>query len=174
MGKRIVSSLATTVLALAFVPLAIVTRGDERESRAPLMVSTTPVYWSMALWMVVLAVFLMAAPDYFFGPTWHYFNQLPHNGFWMGLCCLWLGGVQVIALLKHWGRGKLGFLFFLDGFVFWTSGLLIAAAGLIGKQGLLEAPFMLYAGAHNFLHSAILMSESRKESEPSTKGRHAR
>jgi hypothetical protein len=171
-GQRLIRTCATTLLALALIPFAIVGKGDERKRRGPLRLSPLPVYWSFALYMLLLGVFLMLAPPSFFGPSWHFFKQLPQNGFWMGLCCLWLGGFQVIALWQRWGYGKLSFLFFLNGFVFWTSGLSIATAGYLGHQGVMEAPFMCYAGIHAFVHSGVLMIEARRH--PETKGRHAK
>jgi hypothetical protein len=47
----------------------------------------------------------------------------------------------------------------LTGFVFWTSGLLLGAEGLLGHQGLMEAPFMLFVGAHKFVISTGLRNK---------------
>jgi hypothetical protein len=168
-GGRLTRTCATAVLSLALIPLTVTGGGRER---GRVSYNSEPVYWSFALWLLVLAMFLIVAPDNFFGPSWHYFHQLPQNGFWMGLCCFWLSGFQIITLKRGWGKGMLAVLLFCGGFVFWTSGLLIGAAGILGHQGLMEAPFMMYAGAHNFAHSAVLMYESRKGCQP--KGRHAK
>lgn len=131
--------------------------GDSHPRRS-IMMSTTPVYWSFTLWTVILGIVLMAAPKSWFGPTWHYFPQLPHNGFGMGLCLSILSLIQVVALKRAWSARVLSILFFLNGFVYWTAGIVLGAEGLLGHQGLMEAPFMLYVGAHAFAHSAALMA----------------
>lgn len=125
------------------------------------------VYWAFVWWTIALGVVLMAAPGSWFGPSWHFFKQFPQDGFWMGLCCTMLGMWQLLALWRGRQLGTppgrlLGVLFFLSGFVFWTSGMALGAAGLLGHQGLMEAPFMLYAGAHKFAYSADLMARSRE------------
>jgi hypothetical protein len=130
------------------------------------------VYWAFAWWNIALGVVLECAPESWFGPSWHFFTQLPGNGFWMGLCCTMLGAWQLLSLWR--GRQRctppgvlLAVLFFLSGFVFWTSGMTLAAAGLLGHQGLMEAPFMCYAGAHMFAYAADLMARARAvDSEP--------
>lgn len=128
------------------------------------------VYWSFALWTVALGAVLMAAPDNWFGPSWSYFSQLPHNGFAMGVCCAGLGGLQALTLLQHaCGRDLayrvLAWLFFLAGFVYWTAGIILGAEGLLGHQGLMEAPFMLYAAAHQFSYSAALLTHARRKTD---------
>lgn len=116
------------------------------------------VYWSFASWTIVLGAVLMLAPKNWFGPSWSYFPQLPHNGFGMGLCCVILGGLQILTLKRGGTDRTLAILFFLSGFVYWTAGIILSAEGLLGHQGLMEAPFMLYVGAHKFTHSAKLMA----------------
>jgi hypothetical protein len=118
------------------------------------------VYYSFAIWTVALGLLLMAAPDSWFGPSWSYFPQLPHNGFGMGVCCTVLGLLQLVTLWRHGADRTLSVLFFLSGFTFWTAGIILAAEGLLGHQGLMEAPFMLYVGAHKFTHSAKLMADA--------------
>lgn len=127
------------------------------------------VYWSLAWFTILLGVVLTMAPENWFGPSWHFFKQFPSNGFWMGLCCTTLGTWQMITLWRARqsttvpGR-HLGILFFLSGFVFWTSGMTLGAAGLLGHQGLMEAPFMLYVGAHHLIYSAVLLSKDSHDS----------
>jgi hypothetical protein len=118
------------------------------------------VYWSFAAWTILLGLFLLCAPQSWYGPSWSYFPQLPHNGYGMGVCLIILASLQVWTLYRR-GRDKtLSILFFLSGFVYWTSGIILAAEGLLGHQGLMEAPFMLYVGAHKFTHSAKLMADA--------------
>lgn len=119
------------------------------------------IYWSFAAWTVGLGLFLVVAPDDWYGPTWSYSDILPHNGFYMGWTCLSLGVSQLWALWKGYSAKVLSILFFLSGFVFWTAGISLAAEGLAGHTGLMEAPFMLYVGAHKFAHSAALMALAR-------------
>jgi hypothetical protein len=116
------------------------------------------LYYTFATWTVCLGVLLIVAPQSWYGPSWAYFKQLPHNGFGMGVCCISLGGLQLLVLWRNCRRQLLATLFFLSGFVFWTAGLILGAEGLLGHQGLMEAPFMLYVGAHKFGHSALLAS----------------
>lgn len=120
-----------------------------------------PVYWSFAAWTMSLGLLLILAPLNWYGPSWSYFPQLPHNGYGMGICCLSLGTLQAIALWRRASYRTLSILFFLSGFVFWTAGIILGAEGLLGGQGLMEAPFMLYVGAHKFSHSAALMAHGR-------------
>lgn len=120
------------------------------------------VYWSFASWTMVLGTVLMVAPNSWFGPSWHYFPQLPHNGFGMGLCCIILASLQLWTLHRRGSDKTLSILFFLSGFTYWTAGIILAAEGLLGHQGLMEAPFMLYVGAHKFTHSAKLMADGAR------------
>lgn len=122
----------------------------------PIVMATAPVYWSFAVWTIALGVALMCAPPWWFGPSWSYFPQLPHNGFGMGLCCSILGGLLVISLRLNANAKTLSGLFFLLGFVYWTAGTILGAEGILGHRGLMEMPFMLYVGAHAFAHSAAL------------------
>lgn len=133
-------------------------------ARPTFIVQASTIYWSFAVWAVVLGVVLMAAPEDWFGPSWSYFKLLPHNGFWMGVICTALGTIQLALLV----RGQvaylaLGALFFLSGFVFWMAGVLLGAEGLMGHHGLMEAPFMMYVGVHKFTHSAALVNEHRRK-----------
>lgn len=123
----------------------------------PYLINTGPVYRTFAIWTTLLGTVLILAPNNWYGPSWSYFPWLPHNGFGMGLCCILLGSLQLIALWRNASKRLLSLLFFLSGFVFWTAGILLGAEGLIGQKGLMEAPFMLYVGAHKFSHSAALM-----------------
>ena len=132
------------------------------EKQHPIVMPTAPVYWSFALWTIVLGAGLMLAPDWWYGPSWSYFPQLPHNGFGMGLCCSVLGALLAIALRLNGSARILSLLFFLVGFVYWTAGIILGAEGLFGHQGLMEMPFMLYTGAHAFAHSASLMAYHRR------------
>jgi hypothetical protein len=121
------------------------------------------VYWAFAWWTIALGIVLMLAPGNWFGPSWHFFKQFPQDGFWMGLCCTMLGTWQLLVMWRSKLHDTtpsrlLALLFFFSGFVFWTSGLTLAIAGLVGHQGLMEAPFMLYVGAHKFAYSADLMA----------------
>lgn len=128
----------------------------------PLAFPMKPVYYGLAVWMAALGAVLMAAPDSWFGASWRYFHQLPHNGFWMGLVCVILGVAQTFTIWRDKIRTT-AILIFLGGFVFWTAGILLGAEGLLGHQGLMEAPFLLYVGAHKFIHSNTLNTEYRRQ-----------
>lgn len=117
-------------------------------------------YVVVALWITVLGILLMVAPNDWYGPSWSYFSQhgepiIPAGGFGMGLCCAGLGTLQLVALWRNAYR-VLMLLFFLGGFVLWTAGLLLGVEGLAGHQGLMEAPFMMTVGVHKFVVSASL------------------
>lgn len=131
------------------------------KAKPPLLIESGPVYRSFALMCFALGVVLIAAPADWYGPSWHYFPQLPHNGFGMGLCCCGIGGAQLAVLA--WRRTSLilSVLFFLGGFVFWTAGVILGAEGILGRQGLMEAPFMVVLGGHNIALSASLMNHHR-------------
>lgn len=104
-----------------------------------------PVYWSFGIWTMILGIFLMLAPADWYGPSWSYFPELPHNGFGMGLCLTCLSFLQLLALWResHWRS----FMLFLIGFVYWVTGIILGAEGLLGHQGLMESPFILFVGA---------------------------
>jgi hypothetical protein len=128
----------------------------------PILISARSVYLSFATWTVGLGLLLMLAPTSWYGPSWHYFPQLPPNGFGMGICCVALGASQIVVVWRQMSTLILSVLFFLSGFVFWTAGIILGAEGLLGHMGLMEAPFMLYVGAHKFAHSAALLTHRRQ------------
>jgi len=136
--------------------------GEYRPQPPPILISARSVYLAFATWTIVLGVFLMLAPPSWYGPSWSYFPQLPHNGFGMGVCCAVLGASQIVVVWRQMSTLVLSILFFLSGFVFWTAGTILGAEGLLGHQGLMEAPFMLYVGGHKFAHSAALMTHHRQ------------
>lgn len=102
------------------------------------------------------------SPVWFYGPSWSYFHSLPHNGFGMGCCLLGVGLSQLLALYKDSSARVLSFLFFLSAFVFWTAGLILGAEGVLGHQGLMEAPLLLYIASHKLGISAELYAHHRK------------
>lgn len=156
-----VSSILLGVLTALIPLLSLGNRGGR--PRRPIMMNTGPVYWSFTVWTIGLGVVLMLAPKDWYGPTWSYFPQLPHNGFGMGLCLTLLSSVQAVALWREASARVLGVLFFLNGFVYWTAGIILAAEGLLGHQGLAEVPFILYTGAHAFAQSAALTAHHKEQ-----------
>lgn len=120
------------------------------------------MYVSLAVWAQALGLLLVLAPPSWFGPSWSYFPQLPHNGTGMGLCLLFLGGGQLVAIANDRIRAC-AILIFLGGFVCWTAGIILAAEGILGHQGLMESPFMLTVGAYKFTHSGALSAEYRRD-----------
>lgn len=135
------------------------------ESFDAIQIRVAPIYWSYAGVNTVIGLFLIAAstwaPDWF-GPSWHYFPQLPHNGTGMGICCVALGILQHLALWKYPTAQLLSTLFGVSAFVYWMSGCILAAEGLLGGQGLMEAPFMLVIAMHLLIHSGSLMMYHRE------------
>lgn len=118
-------------------------------------------YYGHAGLIVALGVWYLASPTWFFGPSWSYFTELPHNGFGIGTTCLGLGVLQLLAirLNKVWLTAV---LLWLGGFVCWTSGVILGAEGLLGHQGLQEAPLFCTLGGYKFLVSNILVAHHRK------------
>jgi hypothetical protein len=151
----LISAVASLVIGVGTAAVMMAVKGAPR----PAPIGDRIVYWSFATWTIVLGTVLMLAPNNWFGPSWSFFPQLPHNGFGMGLCCVLLGCAQMYTLYRGGTDKALSVLFFLSGFVYWTAGIILAAEGLLGHQGLMEAPFMLYVGAHKFTHSAKLMAD---------------
>lgn len=169
-----VSIVVTVVIIGAIISLSvgvvtslisILSAGAERNRiRPPIMMSTGPTYWNYAVWSVGLGIILLLAPASWYGPSWYYFSFiLPHNGFGMGICCTILGGLLMLALRREASAGTISILLFLNGFVYWTAGIILGAEGLLGHQGLMEAPFMMVVGGHAFAHSAALRVYSRRE-----------
>lgn len=168
-------NLAVTVILIAagvsisvgaltsLVPMLSLTRKGEHLPRRPITMNTGPVYWNYAIWTVGLGAVLIAAPQSWYGPTWSYFPQIPHNGFGMGLCCAGLGILLILALWRNLSARIVSILLFLIGFVYWTTGIILGAEGLLGHQGLMEVPFVLYMGAQAFAHSAALTAHDRLE-----------
>lgn len=154
----ILAAVASIVIGIGTAMVMMALKRSKPKRQKPS--SDRMVYWSFATWTILLGSVLMIAPDNWFGPSWHYFPQLPHNGFDMGVCCTVLGLAQMHTLIRGGSDKTLSALFFLSGFVYWTAGIILAAEGLLGHQGLMEAPFMLYVGAHKFTHSAKLMADA--------------
>lgn len=148
----------------SLVPLLSLTKQGNALPRRPITMNTGPLYWNYAGWTMGLGGVLLVSPPSWYGPSWHYFPQLPHNGFGMGICCTALGVLLVLALQLDLSARIISILLFLTGFTYWTAGIILGAEGLLGHQGLMEAPFMCYMGAQAFAHSAALTAHDRLES----------
>lgn len=122
-----------------------------------MVVDSKSGYAILAIWVTILGLFLIAAPDNWYGPSWSYFythNEpiVPAGGMGMGVALTSLGTLQLLAIwAERWRLVSL--LLFLSGFVFMTAGLLLGAEGLFGHQGLMEAPFMLFVAVHKLVIS---------------------
>lgn len=147
-------------IAIGVVMAWMAAKFDEKSH--PIIMPTAPVYWSYALWTIILGAAQMLAPNWWYGPSWSYFPQLPHNGFGMGLCCSILGAILAIALRLNANARILSILFFLVGFVYWTAGVILGAEGLLGRKGLIEALYMMPQGAIAFTLAATLMTYYRR------------
>lgn len=148
----------------SLVPLLSLTRKGAALPRRPMVINTGPLYWNYAIWTVGLGVVLVLAPQSWFGPSWSYFAAvIPPNGFGMGVCCTGLGVLLILALWRDLSARIISILLFLTGFVYWTAGIILGAEGLLGHQGLMEAPFMMYLGAQAFAHSSALTAHDRLE-----------
>jgi hypothetical protein len=148
----------------SLVPLLSLTKTGNALPKRPITVNTGPLYWNYAIWTVALGAVLLAAPQSWYGPSWSYFaSVIPPNGYGMGICCIGLGTLLVLALWRDLSARIISILLFLTGFVYWTAGIILGAEGLLGHQGLMESPFMLYVGAQAFAHSASLTAHDRLE-----------
>jgi hypothetical protein len=148
----------------SLVPLLSLTKKGNALPRRPITMNTGPLYWNYAVWTVGLGVVLIGAPESWYGPSWHYFQQyIPPNGFGMGLCCAGLGTLLILALWRDLSARIISILLFLTGFIYWTAGFILGAEGLLGHQGLIESPFMCYMGAQAFAHSMALTVHDRLE-----------
>lgn len=161
----IVGAIIAISVGLATALIDTLSLIDRRRGNSPngepLTIDTGTVYWSYTLWTIALGVLLMASPPDWFGPSWSYFSQLPHNGFGMGLCLTLLSLIQAAALWQHARERTLAVMFLLNGFVYWMAGSILGAEGLLGHKGLWEAPFMMWIGAQAFAHAIALMGRAR-------------
>ena len=118
------------------------------------VMNTTVVYWSISIFTAVLGLVLIAAPDFWFGPTWHQFG--PHSGFWLGFACLVMGYVQSMVIGMDAGPRIVSIVYLVSGCVFWLVGVTFVVVGVKYHSGVMEAPFICYVGAHCLAHSAAL------------------
>jgi hypothetical protein len=116
------------------------------------------MYLSFSGGVVALGVFFVAAPQDWYGPSWSFFRQIPHNGFGMGLCCIGLGSLQILAVLLNAKPTVMAVLLYLAGFVFFTAGTMLGAEGLLGHQGLIPAPLLLFIAVHKYALGANIMA----------------
>jgi hypothetical protein len=126
---------------------------DLNESALRWYAYTTPR--GMAIFLILVGLLLVFAPDYWFGPTWWYFQDIPHGGFGIGLTCLGLGSTLSIAVWRKSKRFK-ALILFLAGIAFWVAAFVLAAQGMLGRTGLMESPFMMYIGGDMLMQSAVL------------------
>lgn len=124
------------------------------------------VYYVHALWAIALGAFLIIAPAWCYGASWSYFAThgqplFPAGGLGLGICAATLGALQVVAILVGRVRATI-FLLYMGGFVQWTAGIIFIAEGLLGHQGLMEAPYMLTLGALKFGQSLKLSVDYRR------------
>jgi hypothetical protein len=163
----LIAAMLSVCAGLAMSLVTMLSLNKKRDTgdttSTPLTITAGPVYWSYSAGTATLGVVLMLAPKDWYGPTWSYFTQLPHNGFGMGACCFLLGGLQVIALWRSATAKTLSVLFFLSGFTYWTAGVILGAEGLLGHQGLMEVPFVIAVAGQSLALSVSLMAHYRKE-----------
>lgn len=126
-------------------------------------INAAPLYWTFAVFTLLLGAVCVMAPKWWFGPTWSYFPQLPHNGTGLGLCCIALGSLQMLGLWRRVSATLLAIPMFLIAFVYWTSAMTLLMEGLLGKKGLMESWFIFYVSGHQLVHSAILMRRNRRK-----------
>jgi hypothetical protein len=114
-------------------------------------------WWSqrgMAIFYFLVGILLVSGPDYLFGPTWFYFQHIPHGGFGIGVACLGLCVAMTIGVRLRSNR-IVTWVFFAGGIAFWISAFLIGAQGIMAKTGCMESPFMMYAACDMLLRGAV-------------------
>lgn len=109
----------------------------------------------IAFWYFFLASVLLFAPASFFGPTWSYFEHIPHGGFGLGVACFLLGCMMLYGIRRK-SRRVIWIALGGGGIAFWVAAGLIAAQGIVGRSGLMESPFMLYVAVDLFMNSAAI------------------
>lgn len=98
---------------------------------------------------------LVFAPDTWFGPTWSYFQYLPHGGF--GLGATWLGlGLALLVGILFKSKRFVSVVYLFGGVSLYIAAWLIALQGIAGKTGLMESPFMMYAGIDMIIESVVI------------------
>lgn len=109
----------------------------------------------VAFWYFMLAAICLCAPSWWFGPTWSYFEYVPHGGHGLGYTCLGLGISTTYAI---WRRNRLLLIWSLGlgAMALWVAGALIFAQGIIGGTGLMESWFMAYVSVDIGLRSVTL------------------
>lgn len=124
---------------------------------------TRSMYLSFATVIIALGSWFILSPQWFYGPSWSYFHRyIPTNGLGLGLCLVLLAGLQILAIRRAMPATVLAILLFLSAFVFWVAGVILGAEGLMGHQGLQEAPLMIVIAIHKGAHSAHLWARYRK------------
>lgn len=112
----------------------------------------------VAFWYFLLGNICLFAPDWWFGPTWRYFQQIPHGGHGLGWTCLALGCTSTFALWRRRRRLMIWSLG-LGATSLFVAGALIFAQGLYSHSGLMEAWFMAYVSVDIGLRSATLAAK---------------
>jgi hypothetical protein len=121
---------ATVAIFVGIVDALITMTSGKRVQRFLPTGDPEPVVgWGFTIWTMLLGAFFMGAPQWFCGPSWSYFPQLPHNSFGMGLCLTILSLLHAVARLRRSSNHVVSVLLFLKGFVFWTAGITLGAEG---------------------------------------------
>lgn len=124
------------------------------------------VYYGHAGLILTLGAFLLAAPTNWFGPSWSYFPWLPHNGVGMGITCTALGLLQLLTIHRNC-VGTTWVLLYMGGITNFTAGVLLAAEGIFGHQGLMEAPWMCTVGVIKWIQCFVLRDDYRRRQQDS-------
>lgn len=103
-------------------------------------------------WYFFIGSVMLFSPPYFFGPTWSYFRYLPHGGSGLGYACYLLGVLMLVSIRRK-SKRLMSITLGMGGVAFWLAAALIAAQGIIGRTGLMEAPLMLYISIDSFFYS---------------------
>lgn len=112
----------------------------------------------IAVWYFFIGALCLFAPASWYGPTWSFFQQIPHGGHGLGVTSLSLGLVMIYGILRRKRRlikAALG----LGAVSFYVSAWLIAAQGVVGHTGLMESPFMMYVAFDIGIQSTVLATK---------------
>lgn len=103
----------------------------------------------------MLAAICLVGPNWWFGPTWSYFQHIPHGGHGLGYTCLVLGFTTTYAIWRRKRRLMIWSLA-VGSTALWVAAILIFAQGIVGRMGLMESWFMLYVAVDIGLRGVTL------------------
>lgn len=135
----------------------------EDQTRPGFAVKAGNVSWVLAIAAILLGALMVMSPKWWFGPSWSSYFQLLHMTGWIGLAWILLGWHEVMFLTLRTRINLLAYLYLGGGVSFTVLGSVLFVAGLAGRDGLWEAPYMILYGGVQIAHSISMVSSYRQE-----------